>query len=439
MFKRSDSTGSGLSVATFRFDVTPPLGHSLCGGWIKPVIAIDDPLEGMGFVLLGAGEPIVICALDWTALANGAYAQWRDALAQSAGTTPERVTIHCVHQHNAPFACTDAEFLIAEQGDLPHILQLQYFHECIGKSCAALEQALCSPLRITHCALGSAKVERVASNRRINRDHSGKVIANRHSISHTEQERQLPEGPIDPELKTIAFYNGDRKIVASHYYATHPMSFYGDGRVTADIAGLARRRMQSADPDCLHIYFTGCAGNIAAGKYNDGSLIARNELTQRLYDAIASSVQALHPEKIEQVKWTTAAFLPRPHPDLNINSLQQQISNKTNAIVDRSRPAFTLAWLLRLQKQIPLTATALHLNTMSILHLPGECFVEYQLRAQKMAPQRNVAVAGYGDGGPWYIPTQEEFSNGGYEVSVAFCDRSIDSQITDAIKRCLNV
>src|SRR5207249_4060035 len=34
-----------LSLAVFRFDVTPPVGHSLCGGWIKPVAAVDDALE----------------------------------------------------------------------------------------------------------------------------------------------------------------------------------------------------------------------------------------------------------------------------------------------------------------------------------------------------------------------------------------------------------
>ena len=52
---------SQLRLASFRFDITPPMGHSLCGGWIKPVIDVDDPLEAIGYVLLGSGNPIVIC------------------------------------------------------------------------------------------------------------------------------------------------------------------------------------------------------------------------------------------------------------------------------------------------------------------------------------------------------------------------------------------
>ena len=62
-----------LHIAPFRFDVSPPKGHSLCGGWIKPVVGYDDSLEAIGYVLLGAGKPIVVCAVDWTGLLNDAH------------------------------------------------------------------------------------------------------------------------------------------------------------------------------------------------------------------------------------------------------------------------------------------------------------------------------------------------------------------------------
>ena len=86
----AESGVGNLHLARFRFDVTPPLGHSLCGGWIKPVEAVDDPLEAIGLIILGAGQPIVICAVDWTGLLNDAHVQWRTALAEAAGTTPHQ-------------------------------------------------------------------------------------------------------------------------------------------------------------------------------------------------------------------------------------------------------------------------------------------------------------------------------------------------------------
>ena len=96
-------------LAPFSSDATPPDGHPLCGGWIEPVRGVDDPLKALGVVLLGAGKPIVLCAVDWTGLRNEAYRTWRAALADAAHTTPEHVAIHCVHPHNAPFADTEAE------------------------------------------------------------------------------------------------------------------------------------------------------------------------------------------------------------------------------------------------------------------------------------------------------------------------------------------
>lgn len=73
------------------------------------------------------------------------------------------------------------------------------------------------------------------------------------------------------------------------------------------------------------------------------------------------------------------------------------------------------------KKKIPITLSALHLNQTSLVHFPAESFIEYQLRAQSMTPDRFVACATYGDGGPWYIPTKESYPQGGYEVSVAWC------------------
>ena len=54
-----------------------------------------------------------------------------------------------------------------------------------------------------------------------------------------------------------------------------------------------------------------------------------------------------------------------------------------------------------------------------VLDLPGEPFIEYQLHAQGLSPDRFVCVAGYGDGGPGYLPTAAAYDEGGYEPTVA--------------------
>jgi hypothetical protein len=215
------------------------------------------------------------------------------------------------------------------------------------------------------------------------------------------------------------------------------MSYYGDGRVTSDFAGLARKQRQVDEPDCQHIYFTGCAGNIAAGKYNDGSHEMRPILTQRVYDGMLRAEENLQPRSIETLEWRTANLLPPPRNTLAADALRDQIADNSNSVVNRNRPSYMLSWLERVERQTPIVLSALHFGDISLLHLPAECFIQYQLRAQQMQPSRLVATAAYGDGGPWYIPVNDEYPHGGYEVGVAFCDPQVDTMLGEGMRKLL--
>lgn len=426
-----------LKLATFRVDVSPPMNHPLCGGWIKPVSGMDDPEEVIGLVLTGAGDPIVLVAVDWTGILNTAHFRWRQSLAQAAGTAPERVAVQCVHQHNAPFVCLEAERIVAAQGDLPHTVFVDFFEHALEKTANALAAAMKALRPVTHLATGQAKVEKVAGNRRF-LNEQGLVADWRGSASKNPQHWELPEGLIDPWLKTVAFYDGETKLAACHYYATHPMSYYGDGRVCSDFVGLARKRRQMDEPDCTHLYFTGCSGNVAAGKYNDGTPEARVKLTERIYTGIMSSEANLQKQPIERATWQTENLLLTPRATFQEATLMDQVGNKDAALANRIRPAMMLGFLRRCERKEPIVLSALHINSTTMLHLPAESFVEYQLRAQAAAPDRFVATAAYGDGGPWYIPVAEAYPQGGYEVSVAFSEPTTDAAMTGELSKLVS-
>jgi len=418
-----------LSIAPFRFDVTPPMGHSLCGGWITPVTGVDDPLEAIGFVLRGAGQPVVVCAVDWTGLLNSAHVAWRTALAEAAGTTPDRVAVQCVHQHNAPFACLDTQKIIAQYPELPAVVDVKFFDACLDRARRAVADALPKARAISHLGTSSAKVIQVASNRRF-LGPDGRVQFWRGSATKDAKLQELPEGLIDPWLKTLTFYDGEKPVVACHYYATHPMSYYGDGRVCSEFVGLARKRRQAEEPHTTQIYFTGCSGNIAAGKYNDGTPEARRRLTDRMYDALVASSRDIRREPLTQVTWKGVELRLEPNAAFDAAKLEAQIADKNLQTVGRNRPAYTLAWMRRCQAGIPIVLSCLSLNKAAAVHLPAESFLEYQLRLQELFPDRFIATAAYGDGGPWYIPTQDAYPQGGYEVSVAFSAPTSDARIT---------
>jgi hypothetical protein len=430
-------TPPNLRISTFRCDITPPMGHSLCGGWIKPVEAVDDPLEALGIVIRGKGEPIVVVAVDWTGVLNSGHLAWRKAIAKAAGTTADRVAIQCVHQHNAPFACPDAQRIVREYKELPAIVDEEFFTATGEKIASAVKASLEKSRGLTAIATGMGTVSEVAGNRRT-LGPDGKLYPMRGSSCKDETLRALPEGLIDPQLRTVAFYDGSQKVAACHYYACHPMSYYGDGRVSSDFCGLARKAQQKADPDCLHIYFNGCGGNIAAGKYNDGSPEMRPKLTTRILDGIVQSETNLKRQEIRDIAWRTTDFLPTPDPRWDADALRGLIADPKQSVTNRNRSSYTLAWLERCKAAAdPICLSALRINNVSLLHLPAECFIEYQLAAQKMAEKQFVACAAYGDGGPWYIPTEAAYGQGGYEVSVAWSEASVEQSLLTGINRLL--
>src|SRR5262245_1607295 len=241
-----------LHLATFRVDATVPIGHSLCGGWIKPAEAITEPLYALGIVLLGEEAPIVLCAVDWTGICNDAHRLWREKLAAAAHTTAERVAVHCVHQHNEPFADLTAQKLVAAQPGLPPIVDVTWFEQTVQRTADAVKAAMGQSRQVSHIGYGQARVEKVASNRRLV-GPNGKLTGWRGSSCKDAALRAEPDGLIDPWLKTVSFWNGTEKLAALHFYATHPMSYYGDGQVTSDFVGLAREARTQEEIGRAHV------------------------------------------------------------------------------------------------------------------------------------------------------------------------------------------
>jgi hypothetical protein len=71
------------------------------------------------------------------------------------------------------------------------------------------------------------------------------------------------------------------------------------------------------------------------------------------------------------------------------------------------------------------------------LHLPGEAFVEYQLAAHKLRPDKTVFVSAYGDDGPGYIPTAPGYLQGGYEPTVALSGPGSEAILLKTIAKVL--
>lgn len=91
------------------------------------------------------------------------------------------------------------------------------------------------------------------------------------------------------------------------------------------------------------------------------------------------------------------------------------------------------------RSHVPYRLSAIQINDAYIVHLPGECMVEFQLYAQSLRPNGFVAVAAYGDCAPGYICTAKAFAEGGYEPRDAGVGPASEDVMKKAIRQLLGV
>jgi hypothetical protein len=333
-----------------------------------------------------------------------------------------------MHPHCTPWPDERAQELLESigvvrgaDGSGPAVMDARWCAGALDRVTAAARESMSELRQVTHLRTGRAVVEQVASNRRI-LGEDGKIKAVRWTRTYDPAVRAEPEGLIDPWLKTVSFWDGAQKLAALHYYAVHPTS-YEDSFITNEFTGIARERRRAEDGDVPHLYFTECAGNITAGKYNDGATENRELFTCRVHRAMVESEQDTREVPIDgSFEWRTTSVQLPPRADMNDPDLTAVMRDAGRTDKERARAALMLAYLERCRAGTPIDIAALHFgDAVSLLHLPAEAFIEYQHFAQQQRPDSFVAVPAYGDCGPGYICLERSFAEGGYEPSDSFC------------------
>jgi hypothetical protein len=275
------------------------------------------------------------------------------------------------------------------------------------------------------------------------------TIGVRASLTRDPAIRDADEGLIDPWLRSVTFFQGDQSLAELYFYATHPQTFYGNGRISWDMVGMAREQLQS-ESGVFTVYFTGCGGNVTVGKYNDGTPATRARLADSLFDAMRKAQLAAResPESVVRLaelpdstpEWHTAeiAFTVRNDGLFELDALRRKLASEDSLSARVTAGSF-LAFRQRLEEGHRGRATRLRIGTIEMIFLPGEPFVEYQLFAQRVAGNnRFVGVAGYGDCGVWYFgPDSIYKDSGGYEQTWSLtgpCQQSVETALRSLLQ-----
>ncbi len=433
----SPGKAQSVRVGVFNANVTPPIGSPVAYAKARSIV---DSLSARGVVILSDDKPVVLCAVDWIGIGNEGLEEWRKQLAAAANTTVDRVSVHALHQHDGVRCDFTMARVMEAYGLGETYFDTAFLHNAIRHVAESVSAAVKNTLPVTHLGFGQAMVEKVASNRRV-LGKDGKVAIIRWSKMTDSAAIAAPEGLIDPWLKCVSFWNNETPVAVMTYYTTHPQSYYGQGDVTCEFIGIARNARERTMNGVPHIHFNGASGNIAAGKYNDGSEAMRPVLAERVEKAMREAWEQTRktPVSIKVMRWKSVDVQLPVGKNIIEADLRATLSDEKLAIAQKLAAAEKLAWYLRSEAGQKVTISSLRLGNVWLLNLPGELFVEYQLAAQQMNPGNQVCTAAYGEYGPGYIGTKISYAQGGYETSgiVSGVAPEAEDVIMDAIRKVL--
>ena len=431
-------------IAPFEVDITPPVGHPLAFVVNRK---IDSAIHVRGLVLDDGNTRAVLAAAEIIGLSLGAYHQWKRCLARAAGCHARQVLIHSVHQHDSirpPCPLVDAELRKRGLGVRPEA-QDDYWKSILERLKAAIGRAIRAGRagrwrNVTGLATAERRLSGLAANRRLVGER-GRVVAMRWSMTSDPKLQRWPAGCIDPCLRTIAFLGaGGRLLASTHFYASHPMGAYRRNMVSADIPGVALEHLRRALKNRgLHMYFTGCAGNVTFGKYTFASKTKNlRVLGKRLGEALAANVDSLEERACGPLCFMRSR-LAAPRDTRKFNRASVMARLKAARTREQAEPSAGRLVLLRNWKTWgrPWLARMSIGPDVQLLSLPAETAVEYQLYAQALVPERFLAVAAYGDGTLGYISTAQMFKEGGYEPGASVSTPAVEARYKQAIERLL--
>lgn len=409
-------------------DITPGVGVRMGGYGARVGVsqAVRDPLLVRALVLSDGENEIAIAVCDLLGVSAGLAAEARRIVAEEVGIPPAHVVVAATHTHSGPGTLTSR--------DGP-----EYVATTARKVAGAVSMAKRAMTPVV-LKLGTAEVASISQNRR---DPSGPI---------ERVARVLLAAAPAPAAPVATLVN----------YACHSTVFEHDNlEYSPDFPGAMARAVEAAVGGTA-VYLQGAAGDInPVWMRHDPVEVER--VGGILAAAATRVVHELRPAGEGQwcanLSWSEAVAVPaepgvvldgvslrgvsatlelerrplRPVEDIDaeladlearigavppgdVASRRRLIARRNELDIDR---AYTVGGAHRRPAQ-RVEVQALRLSpTCALVALPGEFFVEIGDEIRRRSPFPEVLVAGYANGMIGYVPTEEAFAHGGYEVGSA--------------------
>ena len=265
----------------------------------------------------------------------------------------------------------------------------------------------------------------------------------------------------DPEMRVLQFKREGGKDVVMANWQCHPNLLGNVNRLSADIVGPMRSIMEQ-DLDCLFAYYQGGAGNINPNSYIVSEMIDEGKnykmWGQGMAAAAKDALKNMTQVPTGDIEVLTQAYTAKP----NLEGMDAETVAAATLVVEyymagnstgkakayaESLNAGVYSYyhasnLLGRAAKTP-TEVTMNISTLRIgdefawSTMPGEFFDTTVKSIREESPFTYNFATAYTNGSPGYVPTEEAWSYGSYEVDVTAVERgtaeAVQAEIMDML------
>jgi neutral ceramidase len=403
----SPITHAQIKVGTGKTDITPPLGVPLEGYYVDRFAThIHDPLYARAMVIDDGNTYLVLVIVDVIDVAPTAFPAARTRIQKEFNIPESNIVISATHTHTGPVIKEAYEKLLETK-----------IHDAVKLAFNTRQPAVIRS--------GIGHEDGISFHRRfLMKDGTVKFNP---GVMNPDIVR--PMGPIDPDVGILFIESMDGIPIALLLNFALHLDTIGGTEISADFPYFMGKLLKKLFGEDLMVFFGfGTCGNVNHINVNNPERLKGYERAERVGHALAASVirefPALEKNEITELKSGNQVVMLKTPEYTEEEYDMARINARKESDLEASTPEIREAMkILRIEnrKGEPIEAEILTfgMDKVGIVALPGEIFVELGLEIKKRSPYEHTFIITLSNNSIGYIPNEEAFEYGAYEVEVS--------------------
>ncbi|MBI2947894.1 MAG: neutral/alkaline non-lysosomal ceramidase N-terminal domain-containing protein [Verrucomicrobia bacterium] len=441
-------SASELRVGAAAVNITPPVGIGMAGYYFeRGAQGTNDDLFSKAIVIEHNGARAALVGLDLISTTRAMIEAVRREIEQTTPLRGDHVMISATHAHTGPVLARRGTRESSQGGDTD--LSQRYSTELPKRIAESVRLAM-SRLQPARASVAVGRAEHLSFNRRFFMT-DGTVGWNPGKLN---PKIAKPAGPIDPEVGVVLFEAPREKLAAEPLatyvnFAMHPDTVGGE-YFSADYPGALSRILAGyKGAGMMTLFANGTCGNINHIDVHWAGPQKGPQEAHRIGTVLAAAVfqaykQLQQPLKAGSLR-ARSEIVKLPLPEIKPEDIEKaratvkRYSMKDNSGFMEKVQAYKVLDVAAREgkpQEVEVQVIALG-DDLAWVSLPGEIFVELGLAIKKASPFRYTMIAELANGSIGYIPNQEAYPQGNYEVVSARCAAGSGEMLVEAALRLM--